>query len=82
MAAANQSLNTNRELVGKRKQNRFSFVHTSTQKTEYNLPNSTPEIIKRIQENSIRENKRMKIKRFVVLGVILVILLSLFIYFI
>ncbi|WP_290696586.1 hypothetical protein [Lacinutrix sp.] len=48
MIQANQSLKANRKLVGKRKEKRFSFVHTSTEKTEYDLPKSTPETIRRI----------------------------------
>lgn len=81
MAAANQSLHANRKLVGKRKENRFSFVHTSTEKTEYNLPKSTPERLKRIKEKIQHKNKLRKQKRLVLIGIFTVILISAFVYF-
>lgn len=81
MAGANQSLKANRKLVGKRKENRFSFVHTSTEKTEYDLPKSTPETLKRIQERVTRENKLRLKKRLIIIGVIMVLLISFLFYF-
>ncbi|AUC82396.1 hypothetical protein [Lacinutrix sp. Bg11-31] len=80
MAAANQSLNANRKLVGKRKGSRFSFVHTSKEKIEYNLPKSTPEKLKRIQVKFAHENKLRKQKRLVLIGVFTVLLISVFVY--
>ena len=80
MAAANQSLKANRKLVGKRKEKRFSFVHTSTEKTEYNLPKSTPETLRRIQEKILHENKQRKQKRIVLIGLFTMILVSAFVY--
>jgi hypothetical protein len=80
MAAANQSLNTNRKLVGKRKGSRFSFVHTSKEKIEYNLPKSTPERLKCIQIKLTHENKLRKQKQLVLIGVFTVLLISAFVY--
>ena len=80
MAAANQSLNANRKLVGKRKESRFSFVYTSKEKTEYNLPNSTPEKLKRIQERITHENKLRNQKRLVLIGFFVLILIIAFVY--
>ena len=80
MMQANQSLKANRKLVGKRKENRFSFVHTNTEKTEYNLPKSTPETLRRIQEKMKRENKLRQQKRLLLIGCFSVILISVFVY--
>jgi|GEM_PF-821557 len=82
MMQANQSLKANRKLVGKRKEKRFSFVHTSTEKTEYNLPKSTPETLKRIQEKMERENKLRQQKQLVFIIVFSIILVSVLVYFI
>ncbi|WP_034062123.1 hypothetical protein [Lacinutrix jangbogonensis] len=80
MAHAIHTMKANRKLVSKRKENRFSFVHTSTEKTEYNLPKSTPERLKRIQEKFTRENKVRKLKRLLLIGVFTVILMTTFVY--
>jgi len=82
MMQANQSLKANRKLVGNRKENRFSFISTSAEKTEYNLPKSTPETIKRIKEKIKRENKIRMQKRLMLMGVLIIILVSAFVYFI
>jgi len=82
MMQANQSLKANRKLVGKRKEKRFSFVHTSTEKTEYNLPKSTPETLKRIQEKMERKNKLRQQKQLVFIIVFSIILVSVLVYFI
>ncbi|WP_452222598.1 hypothetical protein [Lacinutrix chionoecetis] len=81
MMHANQSLKANRKLVGKRKEKRFSFVHTSTEKTEYDLPQSTPETLKIIRQNMKRENRSNRIKRFVILILTVTILLAILTYF-
>ena len=84
MMNANQSLKANRKLVGKRKENRFSFVHTSSEKTEYNLPKATPETIRKIKEKIQRENKLRRQKRFILIiiliGFFMTILISVFMY--
>jgi hypothetical protein len=82
MMQANQSLKANRKLVGKRKEKRFSFVHTSTEKTEYNLPKATPETLNKIQEKMVRENKLRKQKRVILIGLFTVIIISVLVYFI
>ncbi|MEJ6793167.1 MAG: hypothetical protein QNK89_10670 [Lacinutrix sp.] len=78
MAAANQSLDANRKLVGKLKESRFSFIHTSTEKTEYDLPKASPEALKRIQNKLERENKSRKQKRLLLIGVLAILLVFVF----
>lgn len=80
MAAANQSLNANRKLVGKRKESRFSFVHSSKEKIEYNLPKATPDELKRIQEKFKHENKLRKQKRLVLISLFMLMLITVFVY--
>ena len=80
MAHAIHTMKANRKLVGKRKEKRFSFVHTSTEKTEYDLPKATPETLKHIQEKIIVENKKRQQKRLLLIGVFTVILITAFVY--
>ncbi|AEH00371.1 hypothetical protein [Lacinutrix sp. 5H-3-7-4] len=81
MMQANQSLKSNRKLVGKRKENRFSFVHTSNEKTEYDLPKSSPKILLEIKNKIRRENKIRERKRFLLIGLFSLILIIVFTYF-
>lgn len=74
MAAANQSLKANRKLVGKRKDTRFSFIHTDTEKAEYNLPECTPETLILIQEKMDEENKKIKQKRLILISFFAILL--------
>ena len=80
MMQANASSKYNRSLMSKRKDRKLSFVHTNTEKTEYNLPKSTPETLSRIQEKVIRENELRKQKRLILIGLFTVILISTFVY--
>ena len=70
----------NRSLMSKRKDRKLSFVHTSTEKTEYNLPKSTPETLRRIKEKMIRENKLTKQKRLVLNVILTMILIAAFVH--
>jgi len=81
MMAANQSLKNNRSQMSKRKDRKLSFVSTSTKKTEYNLPQATPQKLREIKLRMQRENRQRRVKQVVVLSFALMSIISAFIYF-
>ncbi|WP_299889137.1 hypothetical protein [uncultured Lacinutrix sp.] len=74
-------IRNNKSMLSKRKDKKLGFITANTEKTEYNLPETTPKKLSEIRRNIIQENKIRSIKRLTVLGVTVVILLSIFIYF-
>ena len=81
MMAANQSLKNNKSLLSKRKEKGFGFVSSSKEKTEYDLPNASPQKLEEIRSRLKRENKQKLIKLIFILCFIGLSLVSLFIYF-
>lgn len=82
MMQANQSLKSNRKLVGKRKANRFSFVHTSNEKTEYNLPGASAELLEQIRIKTKQESKLRLQKRIITSLILFLIVTAIIIYFV
>ena len=81
MLMAVQAIRNNKKLLSKRKDRSLSLVTNSNKKTEYNLPKATPEKLQEIKMRLQKENKQRKVKRLVLLGVSLTIIISVLIYF-
>ena len=47
--------------------------NNSIEKTEYNFPEATPEMLKTLRERLQKEQRQLMIKRFILFGVILII---------
>ncbi|WAC01463.1 hypothetical protein N7U66_15790 [Lacinutrix neustonica] len=74
-------IRTNKSMLSKRLDKKLSFVNTSTEKTEYNLPKATPEKLREIRETLQKKNKRRSLQRLIVIGIIGGILIALLLYF-
>ena len=71
MMAANNSLKNNRDLVSKRKERGgLSGSYSNVKLAEF--PQSSPEQLKEIKENIIRQNKIHKIKQLAVFSILIV----------
>jgi hypothetical protein len=81
MMMAVQAIRNNKKLLSKRKGRSLSLVTNSNKKTEYNLPKATPKKLEEIKIRLQKENKQRKVKRLVLLGISLTIIISVLIYF-
>lgn len=82
MMAANQSLKANRSQLSKKKRGFGGLAHNqSGKKTEYNFPKATKEDIKKLRNKLKKEHIERRVKQIVLLTVIMIILISVFIYF-
>ena len=72
----------NNKLLNLNRDNRFDYdAGVNKTKLDFNkLPESTPETLKRIQEKIKRENKIRQQKRLVLIGFLLTVLISTFVY--
>jgi len=74
------TMKNNRNLLSKRDRLNKTLSGSEIEKPEYNLPKSTPEALKRIQEKMKRENKKRNQKRLVLVGLFTIVLISTFVY--
>lgn len=74
-------IRTNKSMLSKRRDKKLSFVNTSTEKAEYDLPKATAETLQGIRETLQRENKSRRLKRLIAIGVVGSILVTLLFYF-
>ena len=81
MMAAIHAIRNNKNLRSKRKSKGISFVTNSTEKTEYDLPKATPEKLQEIKMRMQKENKQRRAKQLLLLGISLVSIVSVLIYF-
>ncbi|MFD1614454.1 hypothetical protein [Gelatiniphilus marinus] len=76
MAAANNSLKNNRNLLKKNRKNALSGSYANLQLKEF--PNATPEQLIEIKENMKREEKQIRKK--LILAILLIISFLFFLY--
>ena len=76
------SLKNNRNQLSKHDRFKNAKGHYRNNKTEFNFPEATPEELERIKEKIRRENKQLRRKQLIVLGIVLVILISFLFYLI
>ena len=74
------SIKNNRKLLSKRNKIKNTLSSSVIEKTEYNLPKSTPETLNRIQEKIKHENKLRKQKRLLLIGFTSILLIALLTY--
>ncbi|MCB4808673.1 hypothetical protein LG651_10470 [Tamlana sp. 62-3] len=80
MAAANNSLKNNRNLLAKRKDKKaLSGSYCGVEMK--NFPKSTPELLKKIKQQTLKENKSYK-RKVTYLTLVLLSLLALFVYYV
>lgn len=72
----------NNKLINLNREDRFASANNGSNKTKLdfdNLPKSTPDTIRRIQEKIKRENKLRQQKRLLLIGLFVVFLFSVYI---
>ncbi|KJD33451.1 hypothetical protein PK35_06235 [Tamlana nanhaiensis] len=80
MAAANNSLKNNRKLLAKRKDKKvLSGSYSGAEMKSF--PKSTPELLEKIKQQTLRENTNYK-RKLVYITLVLMMLLALFVYYI
>lgn len=71
--SAISSIKNNRNLISKRKKLKDSLVgYYAKEKSKFNFPEATPQMIKELRMRLIKENKQRRLKQFLLLGVILI----------
>ena len=75
------TMKSNRSLLSKRERLQNTLSGSENEKPEYDLPKSTPETLKRIQEKIKRENKLRLKKRLVIITVVMICLILFLLYF-
>ena len=75
------TIKTNKALLSKRERLKHTLSGSGKDKTEYNLPETTLEDLLVIRKRMQLENKKRRVKQFVLLAVFGVVIISVLVYF-
>lgn len=81
MAAANTTLKNNRNLLSKRKRLKNRLIGKEQDKYETKALSSSSYDLKRLKNRLKREHKEIRAKQLLIVGVVMLIIISVFIYY-